>query len=96
MSMSSDELTAMLSGSNLYNPQLGLAAGLLQAGGPSRLPTSLGQALGQGFTTAQQYQQAGYQNQLQRMQMALALARLQALQNAGSSTPASPSSAAVQ
>ena len=37
------------------SPMLGLAAGLLGAGGPSRMPVSLGQALGQGLQGAQQY-----------------------------------------
>jgi hypothetical protein len=52
-----------------YSPTLGLALGLLNAGGPSRMPISLGQALGQGFGTAQQFNQAGIQNQMQRMML---------------------------
>jgi hypothetical protein len=56
---------------------LGLAAGLLQAGGPSRTRTNIGQAIGSGLmagqqmyqqATNQQIQQAGAMQQLQEAQ----------------------------
>lgn len=52
---------------------LALAASLLQAGGPSTRPTSLGQALGGGLQAFQQGQQAAqdraYQQQLRTLQL---------------------------
>lgn len=58
---------------NMYNPLMGLAIGLLQAGGPSRMPVSLGQALGQGLQTGQQFQGAGLQNAMAQLQLKQAL-----------------------
>lgn len=46
---------------------MAMAAQLLQAGGPSDKRTSLGQALGQGFTAAQTAQQTGQTNALNQM-----------------------------
>lgn len=55
----------------LGNPQtMGLAAALLQASGPSRMPTSLGSALGSGIMYGPQYEQQGLQNQLTQLQLA--------------------------
>lgn len=48
---------------------MGLAMGLLQAGGPSRMPTTFGQALGQGMQTGQQFQSTGVQNAMQKIQL---------------------------
>lgn len=59
----------MLAQNLQYNPLLGMAAGLLQAGGPSRMPTSLGQALGAGLEGGQQFQQQGLQNAMQQLQL---------------------------
>ena len=57
---------------------LGMAAGLLQAGGPSLVKHSLGQALGAGFVQGQQ----GYQNSLhQSLQNQLAGMQAQQLRN---------------
>lgn len=67
----------MLAQNLQYNPLLGMAAGLLQAGGPSRMPTSLGQALGAGLQSGQQFQQAGLQNQMQQLMMGQNIARMQ-------------------
>lgn len=55
--------------SGINSPLMGLAAGLLQAGGPSPYPKSLGQALGQGLQTGQQFQQAGLQNAMQQLML---------------------------
>lgn len=65
------------SGSLMNDPLMGLAAGLLQAAGPSRMPTSLGQALGAGLQTGQQFQQAGLQNAMQRLMMGQNIAKMQ-------------------
>ena len=46
---------------------MAMAAQLLQAGGPSDKRTSIGQALGQGFTAAQTAQQTGQTNALNQM-----------------------------
>lgn len=70
------------SGSLMSDPLIGLASGLLQAGGPSRMPTSLGQALGAGLQTGQQFQQAGLQNQMQRLMLGKTAAQMQMLQSA--------------
>jgi hypothetical protein len=86
MSASPDFMQSQLSDS-LYSPQMGLALGLMSAGGPSRMPTSLGQALQQGFDTAGHFQQAGLQDQMQRMRLAIALARLQQQQQAAGTGP---------
>ncbi|MEX3667995.1 hypothetical protein AB3X82_07305 [Paraburkholderia phenoliruptrix] len=55
------------------NPQtagmLGMAQGLLAAAGPSRIPVSMGQALGSGFQGMQQGMQSAVQNQRQMMQL---------------------------
>ena len=63
----------------LANPQtaglLGMAGGLLQASGPSRLPVSNGMALGSGFQGMQQGMQNAIQNQR-------AMLTMQALQGA--------------
>lgn len=52
---------------------LGAAGGLLQAGGPSRMPVGFGQALGQGIMggvgAAQQAQQGQLMNQMQTAQL---------------------------
>lgn len=70
MSVPPDYINQLLSGQNgLYSPTMGLAMGLLQAGGPSRMPVSLGQALGQGLQTGQQFQQAGLQNAMQQLML---------------------------
>lgn len=69
-----------------YDPSLGLALGLLQAAGPSRMPVSTGQALGQGFATAQQFQQYQQQQEAQRQRAALQQ-QMQDLQNQGQPQP---------
>lgn len=80
MSVPSDDIgfwarlnNGLNSGSLMNDPLMGLAAGLLQAAGPSRMPTSLGQALGAGLQTGQQFQGAGIQNALQRIQLQQAI-----------------------
>lgn len=50
---------------------LGLATGLLQAGGPSRIPVSLGQGLAAGVSQAQQNQGVMLQRQLMANQLRL-------------------------
>lgn len=89
MSASPDFMTQLLQGNNpygtngaLYSPLMGLAAGLLQAGGPSRMPVSLGQALGQGLQTGQQFQSAGLQNAMQQLMLGQNIQGLQAMQQA--------------
>jgi hypothetical protein len=64
-------------GTNLNgNPLMGIAMGLLQAGGPSRMPTSFGQALGQGMQTGQQFQSQGIQQALQNIELQKAKTQL--------------------
>lgn len=105
MSASPDYMTALLSGTNglmnssLYSPLMGLAAGLLQAGGPSRMPTSLGQALGAALQGAQQFQQGGIQNAMQQLQLRQALQGqqyFQGLLSGGQPTDSSPQTPASQ
>lgn len=59
---------------------LGLAAGLLQAGGPSRQRTNIGQAIGAGLQAGQQAYRGALSEQIQGQQMALKLAEQQRLQ----------------
>ena len=81
MSMSPDDpdfltrLTQSL-GQGPNSPLMGIAMGLLQAGGPSRMPVSFGQALGQGLQTGQQFQQQGLQNAMQRLMMGQNIAKM--------------------
>lgn len=69
-----------LTGGGLMDPRtqglLGLATGLLQAGGPSKMPTSFGQAASQGLLGGMQQYQAARQGQMQEIQGALATAKL--------------------
>ena len=84
MSSSPDFMQQILQSlnSSMYSPTMGLAAGLLQAGGPSRMPVSLGQALGQGLQTGQQFQQQGLQNAMQQLMLGKTGMQLNMLQNA--------------
>ena len=59
---------------------LGLAAGLLQAGGPSRQRTNIGQAIGAGLQAGQQAYRGALSEQIQGQQMAMKLAEQQRLQ----------------
>lgn len=59
---------------------LGLASGLLQAGGPSRQRTNIGQAIGAGLQAGQQAYRGALSEQIQGQQMALKLAEQQRLQ----------------
>lgn len=85
MSMSPDDPSFLQSllgpngslSSGMNSPLLGIAMGLLQAGGPSRMPTSFGQALGQGMQTGQQFQSQGLQNAMQRLMMGQNIAKMQ-------------------
>jgi hypothetical protein len=79
------------------NPQmaglLGMSQGLLSASGPSRIPVSMGQALGQGMQGMQQ--NAGNALQMQQQMM-----RMQAMQglmggNAGAAQPSGPQGSPV-
>ena len=59
---------------SLYdNPILGIAMGLLQAGGPSPTPVGFGQALGAGLQSGAQFQSQGIQRALQQLQLKQAL-----------------------
>jgi hypothetical protein len=58
---------------------LGLAAGLLQAGGPSRQRTNIGQAIGAGLQAGQQAYRGALSEQIQGQQMAMKLAEQQRL-----------------
>jgi hypothetical protein len=75
---------------SMSSPTMGLAMGLLSAGGPSRMPVSLGQALGQGLQNAQLYASQDWQRQLQWL---MALRRLQQMQEAGGRSPEAPANA---
>lgn len=57
----------------LLSPQMQMASALLQASGPSRMPVSMGQALGQGIDA---YGRAQAQQHAQQMQQRLLDARL--------------------
>lgn len=61
---------------SMGSPLMGLAMGLLQAGGPSRMPTSFGQALGQGMQTGQQFQSQGVANAMQRLMLGKTAAQI--------------------
>ena len=75
-------------GAFLSSPQaLGMASSLLQSGGPSRLPVSMGQALGNALPYAQQYMRQGAQQQARMTQLQQALSRLQ--QMSGQTNPGS-------
>ena len=68
----------------MTDPNLAFAMGLLQASGPSRMPVSLGQAMGAGMQNAQQWKQTNLQNQLQNNQLQMSdlqLKQAQALQD---------------
>lgn len=56
---------------------LGLAAGLLQAGGPSRQRTDIGQAIGAGLQAGQQAYRGALSEQIQGQQMALKMQEMQ-------------------
>lgn len=66
-----------------HSPQMGLAMGLLQAGGPSRMPVSLGQALGQGLQAGEQYAAQDRSSALDQLRLLMALQRLRQVQAAG-------------
>ena len=99
---------------DLMNPAnqgiLNLAAGLLQAGGPSRMPVSFGQALGQGLQQGvgafQGAQQAAQQADLLKMhsnlysaqaaELAEKIRRQQMINGALANMPSTPSVGPVQ
>jgi hypothetical protein len=57
-----------------------MASALLQAGGPSRLPTGTGQALGSAMPYAQQYARNG---QIQLQQALMRLRQMSGMPNPG-------------
>lgn len=61
---------------SLNSPIMGLAMGLLQAGGPSRMPTSFGQAAAQGAQSGQQFQSQGIANAMQRLMLGKTAAQI--------------------
>jgi len=67
---------------SMYSPLMGLATALLQSGGPSPMPVSFGQALGAGMQNAQQFQQAGIQNAMQRLMLGKTGLQMNMLQDA--------------
>jgi len=76
---------------DLDTPGMGMAMGLLNASGPSRMPVSMGQALGQGMQGMREAQQVGYQNQQRQMQMdeyKRKIAQQEAMQKALATAPA--------
>lgn len=62
------------------SPEMGLAMGLLSAGGPSRMPISLGQGLAQGYQGYQQAQLMQQQQAARRMQEQMQSMQLQEAQ----------------
>jgi hypothetical protein len=77
---------------SLYaNPQtaglLGMGAGLLSASGPSRIPVSMGQAMGAGLQGAEQ----GFNNSLQMQRGLLQMRAMQGLMGGGDQQPAQQS-----
>lgn len=89
--------------SSMSDPQtmglLGMAGGLLQASGPSRMPVSFGQALGSGMQGAVQGTQQAYGMQQQAFNNAMMRYRMNLMQNnpwfrsqaADSNAPSAPS-----
>lgn len=79
---------------SLYNtmnsPNMGLAMGLLSAGGPSRMPVSLGQALASGMQTGEQYGAQARANAYNHLLFLRALQRLHAQGGTAPTQPASP------
>lgn len=68
----------------LDDPTMSLAAGLLNAGGYSRMPVSLGQGLASGLQSYQQAKQQQEKDQMQKLQIAMTtqkIAREQKLQD---------------
>ena len=63
------------------NAALQAAAALLQAGGPSRTPTSLGQSLGAALQAGQAGYQGAQQQGLQRMMLNAQLQQMQQQQH---------------
>jgi hypothetical protein len=61
---------------------LNLSAGLMQAGGPSRMPVSFGQALGQGFQQGAQGLQQAQQAQMQQQMFGMKQAEAERQQTA--------------
>lgn len=99
MSVSPDDpdfLKNLLGPNTMNSPLMGLAMGLLQAGGPSRMPVSFGQALGQGLQTGQQFQSAGIQNAMHNIELQKAKTQLGFLngmnQTQGTGDPNDPTS----
>lgn len=89
MSAPPDFITQLLQGNNpygtngaLYSPAMGIAAKLLEMGGPQRMPVSLGQALGASLQQGQQFQTAGLQNAMQQLMLGKTGAQMQILQSA--------------
>ena len=59
---------------------MGMAQGLLQAGGPSRMPVSFGQALGQGFQGFQQGQEKAEDRALKKLLLQIQMKQAMAKQ----------------
>lgn len=85
MSMTPEAMSDLLT-----NPQtagyLGAAMGLLQSSGASRLPVTMGAAMGNAMQNTLPYQTQAYQNAIQRMMLPLTMAKIQwAMQNPSAS-----------
>lgn len=65
----------------LANPNMGLAIGLMQAGGYSPHPVGLGQAFAEGMQGAQQFQQNNLDTTLKRLQLGQKVQGLNAMQD---------------
>lgn len=76
---------------SLNSPLMGIAMGLLQAGGPSRMPVSFGQALGQGIQTGQQFQSQGVAHAMQQIELQKQKAQLGFMTDAGQTQATNPS-----
>lgn len=65
----------------LDDPTMSLAAGLLNAGGYSRMPVSLGQGLASGLQSYQQAKQQQEKDQMQKLQIAMTTQKIAREQN---------------
>ncbi|MDE1828267.1 MAG: hypothetical protein KGH65_03855 [Candidatus Micrarchaeota archaeon] len=82
------DATNGLLGGYQASPLLGLAMGLLQSSGASRLPVTMGAALGNGLGASQAYQTQALQNAMQRVMLPYQQAKIHAIMGAlGDSTP---------
>lgn len=89
MSTTLSEMDNILNGINngLSSPLGLLALSLMQAGGPSRMPVSTGQALSQGYGGAQGMQGTLYDNQLKKLMLGFQAGKMGFIQQLNGQQP---------